>query len=153
MPPSPRPTAVEAKIEPGSSVSKLTNRIFIVLIVITNTIGTLLLGVGMERMPDFGATSLVSYLTALLTSWYVVAGTALLIVWMIAQLSMFTWADLTYVLPVTASAYILTAVLSKFFLGERISIARWIGVVIISFGVALVAETPPDTKHEPERAK
>lgn len=153
MPTSSRPTAVEAKIEPGSSVSKLTNRLFIVLIVITNTIGTLLLGVGMERMPDFHATSLLSYLTALLTSWYVVGGTALLIVWMIAQLSMFTWADLTYVLPVTASAYILTAVLSKFFLGERISIARWIGVVIISFGVLLVAETPPDTKHEPERAR
>ena len=153
MPARPRPTAVETKIEPGSSVSKLTNRAFIVLIVVTNTIGTLLLGVGMERMPDFGAVSLISYLTALFASWYVVGGTALLIVWMIAQLSMFTWADLTYVLPVTASAYILTAVLSKFFLGERISVARWIGVVIISFGVLLVSETPPDTKHEPGRAQ
>ncbi len=153
MPATQRLRAVGTKIEPGSSVSKLTNRIFIVLIVISNTIGTLLLGVGMERMPDFGGVSLLSYLAALFTSWYVIVGTALLIVWMIAQLSMFTWADLTYVLPVTASAYILTAVLSKFFLGERISIARWIGVLIISFGVLLVSETPPDTKHEPERAR
>lgn len=92
----------------------------------------------------------MAYTADLLTNWYVVGGTVLLIVWMIAQLSMFTWADLTYVLPVTASAYILTALLSKYFLGERISIARWIGIVIISFGVVLVSETPEDTKHHKE---
>jgi drug/metabolite transporter (DMT)-like permease len=142
---------VEAKTEQHSSVSKLTNRIFITLIVITSTMGNLLLGVGMQRMPDFGAVSFFSYLGALSTNWYFLGGTGLLIVWMISQLWMFTWADLTYVLPVTASAYIFTAILSKFFLGERISIARWTGIAIISFGVLLVSETPPDTKHQPER--
>ena len=101
-------------------------------------------------MPDFQNMSVFSYTADLLTNWYVVVGTILLIVWMIAQLSMFTWADLTYVLPVTASSYILTALLSKYFLGEHISIARWIGVVIISFGVVLVSETPEDTKHGKE---
>ncbi len=145
-----RQTDVEAKIEQYPSVSKVTNRIFITLIVITSTFGNLLLGVGMQRMPDFGAASLSSYLGALFTNRYVLIGTALLIVWMIAQLWMLTWADLTYVLPVTASAYILAAILSKFFLSERISLARWIGIVIISFGVLLVSETPPDTRHERE---
>jgi len=128
-------------------VSRFTNRFFITLIVVTNTIGNILLGEGMQRMPDFQRTSALAYVAQLITNWYVVGGTALLIIWMIAQLSMFTWADLSYVLPVTASAYILTALLSKYFLGERISIARWIGIVIISFGVVLVAETPEDTKH------
>ncbi|MBV8811263.1 MAG: hypothetical protein JO033_21555 [Acidobacteriaceae bacterium] len=142
---------MEAKIEQYSSVSRLTNRIFITLIVITSTFGNLLLGVGMQRMPDFGAAPLSSYISVLFTNRYVLIGTALLIVWMIAQLWMLTWADLTYVLPVTASAYILTAILSKFFLGERISVARWAGIIIISFGVLLVSETPPDTKHQPER--
>lgn len=142
---------MEAKIEQHSSVSKLTNRIFITLIVITSTLGNLFLGVGMERMPDLREVSVFSYLGALSMNWYVLGGTALLIVWTIAQLWMFTWADMTYVLPVTASAYIFTAILSKFFLGERISIARWTGIVIISFGVLLVSETPPDTKHLPER--
>lgn len=145
-----RPKNVDAAPAPDIAVSKLTNRLFILTIVITNTIGNILLGVGMERMPDFQKVSVFSYTADLLTSWYVVVGTILLIVWMIAQLSMFTWADLTYVLPVTASAYILTALLSKYFLGERISIARWIGIVIISFGVVLVSETPEDTKHHQE---
>ena len=142
-----RPKNVDAPEAPAI-VSKFTNRLFIAIIVITNTIGNILLGIGMERMPDFQGLSVMAYTVDLLTNWFVVGGTILLIVWMIAQLSMFTWADLTYVLPVTASAYILTALLSKYFLGERISIARWIGIVIISFGVVLVSETPEDTKHE-----
>lgn len=129
-------------------VSSFTNRLFIVLVVVTNTVGNILLGIGMERMPDFYTTPFFSYLTTMFTSWHIVVGTALLVVWMIGQLSMFTWADLTYVLPLTSSAYILTVILSKFFLDEHISIARWIGTLIISFGVMLVAETPPDTKHE-----
>lgn len=141
---------MDAPLAPDIAVSKFTNRLFIATIVITNTIGNILLGVGMERMPDFQNMSVFSYTADLLTNWYVVVGTILLIVWMIAQLSMFTWADLTYVLPVTASSYILTALLSKYFLGEHISIARWIGVVIISFGVVLVSETPEDTKHGKE---
>ena len=55
---------------------------------------------------------------------------------------MFTYADLTYVLPVTSSGYILTVILSKVFLGEHISMARWLGTIVISFGVLLVSETP-----------
>jgi drug/metabolite transporter (DMT)-like permease len=141
-----RPGEMQTNTEYGT-VSKFTNRLFIVLVVATNTLGNILLGIGMERMPDFYAVPFLSYITTLGTSWQVLGGTALLVVWMIAQLSMFTWADLTYVLPVTSSAYILTAILSKFFLGEQISVARWIGIVIISFGVLLVSETPPDTKH------
>jgi uncharacterized membrane protein len=134
------------------TVSKFINRFFIVLVVVTNTIGNILLGVGMERMPDFYLVPFLSYLAILFTNWYVVSGTFLLAVWMFGQLSMFTWADLTYVLPVTSSSYVLTAILSKFFLGEKISVLRWLGIVIISFGVMLVSETPPDTKHEENTA-
>lgn len=143
---------MDAPLVSGIAVSKLTNRLFILLIVVTNTIGNILLGVGMERMPDFQSMSVLSYTADLLTNWYVVVGTVLLIIWMIAQLSMFTWADLTYVLPVTASSYILTALLSKYFLGEHVSIARWIGIAIVSSGVLLVSETPEDTKHAKRQA-
>ncbi len=71
---------------------------------------------------------------------------------MFAQLSMYTWADLSYILPVTASGYVITAILSKFFLAEHISPSRWIGVVVISLGVMCVAHTPADTKHDTEIA-
>src|SRR5579862_3771165 len=97
----------------------------------------------------FIALIVATYTRAILVNFWFVRGVALLIVWMIAQLSMFTWADLSYVLPVTASAYVFTAVLGKFFLGESISAERWAGIVLVSFGVVLVAETPPWTHPQP----
>jgi drug/metabolite transporter (DMT)-like permease len=135
----------------SSTVSKWRDRIFIVLIVLSNTIGNLFLGIGMAHMPSFHAVSPGGYFMVLLENYWMWIGVALLILWMVSQLSMLTWADLTYVLPVTASAYVLTAILSKFFLHEQISVSRWIGIVLISFGVLFVFETPERTKPEPEK--
>ena len=124
---------------------RFKNRIFIALVVISNTVGTVLLGHGMTQMPDFAPDGALRYIAGFLTNPWIVCGVLLLMVWMAAQLSMLTWADLSYVLPVTASYYILTALLSRFFLGERISATRWAGIAVISLGVMLVAETPPGT--------
>jgi uncharacterized membrane protein len=132
---------------------RLKNRIFIALVVVSNTIGTVLLGRGMSRMPEFAADGIFGYIFLFLTNPWIVCGIALLVVWMVAQLSMFTWADLSYVMPVTASYYILTALLSRLFLAERISATRWAGIVIISAGVMLVSETPPRMKQTEGGAK
>ena len=135
-------------MDPGS---KLKNRVFIALLVVSNTLSNLFLGLGMKAMPDFDSVSIFSYAWAFLSNAWILGGIALLIIWMVAQLTMFSWADLSYVLPVTASAYVFTAVLGKFFLGERISMARWAGIVLISLGVVLVSETPPWTHAQPPK--
>lgn len=129
-----------------SAQTAAKNRIFIALVVVSNTLGTVLLGRGMTQMPDFSLGAF-TYIARFLTNPWIVSGIALLVVWMLAQLSMLTWADLSYVLPVTASYYILTAIVSRFFVNERISATRWIGIAVISFGVMLVSHTPPRT-HE-----
>lgn len=130
-----------------SEKTRIKNRIFIALVVISNTFGTVLLGRGMTQMPDFAPGGALIYIVRFLLNPWIVCGIALLVVWMLAQLSMLTWADLSYVLPVTASYYILTAIVSRFFLAERISLTRWVGIAVISFGVMLVSHTPPRT-HE-----
>jgi uncharacterized membrane protein len=130
---------------------KLKNRIWIALVVLTNSLGNVSLGIGMKHMPEFQTASILNYLMSLVTNPWVVTGTALLMIWMIVQLSMFTWADLTYVLPVTAGIYILTAILSKFFLDEHVSTCRWAGVVVISCAVLLVAENSPRAQKKPGR--
>jgi transporter family protein len=122
------------------------NRIFVVLVIFSNTFGNFLLAKGMNQMPDFMATPFLSYVASISTNLYIIGGVALLVAWMIAQLSMFTWADLSYVLPVTASGYVLTAFLGKFLLGEHVSAARWIGVLLITIGSMLVSMTPLRTK-------
>lgn len=128
---------------------KLRNQVFIALLVVTNSLGNLFVAMGMDAMPEFQPGQLFSYTLKVLTNAWFVAGIALMLVWMVAQLSMFTWADLSYVLPMTASSYAFTAILSKFFLNEKISVERWMGIALISFGVILVAETPVWTHSTP----
>ncbi len=47
--------------------------------------------------------------------------------------------DLSFALPLSASSYLLGALLSKFYLHEDIKPARWIGTLIIIGGVMVVA--------------
>ena len=46
--------------------------------------------------------------------------------------------DLSVAYPTVSLGYVLVIVMSKVFFKERISPARWLGVVIICAGVALV---------------
>jgi uncharacterized membrane protein len=126
---------------------KTRNRIFITILVLSNTLGNVFLAVGIRQMPVFHATHVLAYAATFLTDAWLLSGIALLSIWMVAQLSMFTWADLSYVLPMTASAYVCTAVLGKIFLDDRISVERWAGIALISAGVMLVSATPPCTRE------
>jgi len=84
---------------------------------------------------------------ALLSPW-VVLGVALLIVWTLARMALLSWADLSFVLPVTSAGYVLTALAGKFFLNEQISIERWAGTALIMLGVILVGATDPRTAEK-----
>ena len=73
----------------------------------------------------------------------VAAGVGLLIVWLISQMTLLSWADLSYVMPVTSIGYVLSAVAGRVFLHEQVSWQRWGGVGLIVLGVMLVSRTPP----------
>ncbi len=71
----------------------------------------------------------------------VALGIATQIVWLLARTALLGIADLSFVLRVTAAGYILTTVLSRIFLHEDVSPARWIAVGLIFIGTALVTST------------
>jgi drug/metabolite transporter (DMT)-like permease len=60
-------------------------------------------------------------------------------------LAALSWADLSFVLPITAFGYTLNAFMSWRLLGEHVSLARWIGTLIICVGVAVVSRTEQST--------
>jgi drug/metabolite transporter (DMT)-like permease len=94
-------------------------------------------------MRDLGAmltTSLPGYILGILNPW-VGAGVCVLIVAIIAQLSLLSRADLSYVMPVTSVGYVGTAILGGVFLGEDIVLTRWLGIGLITIGAALVGRT------------
>ena len=95
-------------------------------------------------MHGFGAVSVGSLLGALLNVW-VAGGICLLAVWMVSQLSLLSWADLSYVLPVTSASYVLTALVGAVVLHEYVPTVHWIGIGLIFMGVMLVGRTAPQT--------
>jgi drug/metabolite transporter (DMT)-like permease len=132
---------------PNPRVSKTI--LFIAIAVIANSFGNLMLALGMDGMPAFQHIPLAHYLLGLLTNPFLIPGAALSAVYTLAQISLFSWADLSFVIPCTASSYALTTMLGELVLGEHVHWARWLGVVLITCGVVLVAETPVATKSHP----
>jgi drug/metabolite transporter (DMT)-like permease len=131
---------------PGAQDDRILakTRVFVAIVVLTNVLGNAFLGLGMRRFGELAAASPLAYIRALFEP-YVALGVALLIVWMLSNMALLSWADLSYVLPVTALGYALVAIAGVAFLGERISWARAGGIALITIGVALVGRTPPNT--------
>lgn len=136
--------------ESRSSTSISVTHLLTAIVVLANVSGNILLSHGMQEVGRIVSASPADYLRALLNPW-VLGGSSTLAVWMLCELALLSRADLTFVLPVTASAYVLTALAGRFFLGDQISWQRWIGIVVISVGVFLAEETPSLTSVEPYR--
>lgn len=127
--------------------------LFLIIAVLGNSFGNLLLALGMGRMPGFGTVPFHVYFFDLVANPYLLPGAALTAVYAITQVWLFSWADLSFVVPCIASSYIVSTLLGQFVLGEIVHGLRWTGVVFIFIGVVLVAETPVATKeHTPQGA-
>lgn len=137
----------------AASVSRARRTIlFLTVAVLANSFGNLMLAFGMDRMPAFAHVPFLHYVLCLLANPFLLPGAGLTAIYALAQLSLFSWADLSYVIPCTASSYILTTLLGEFVLREQVQPARWLGVLLIFFGVVLVAKTPLATKKHPRSA-
>jgi uncharacterized membrane protein len=105
------------------------------IVVMTNVAGNLCLSLGMKSP------------AGVLSPW-VSGGVALLVVWTLARMTLLSWADLSFVLPVTALGYPLAAFSGKLFLNEEVNAERWVGTVLILGGTVLVGLTNPSTRRE-----
>jgi drug/metabolite transporter (DMT)-like permease len=112
---------------------------FSFLTVISNVAGNSALTKGMHQLGDPGNTPL-ALIEALFHPW-VAIGVTLLIVWTLTHMALLSWADLSYVMPVTAIGYVVTAFAARFILDEAISPTRWAGIVLITAGVTIVGRT------------
>ena len=130
-------------------------RIFTAIVVLANVLGNSLMSRGVRLHGSILGSSALEYLQVMFNP-YVASGICLMIVWMLARMALLSWADLSYVLPVTSLTYVLTAVMGRVFLGEQVSARRWVGTVLIMAGTALVGSTAVRTHDsaagKPERS-
>ncbi len=123
---------------------RLKTRAFTILVVLSNALGNLLLTLGLRNWGGELALSPLGYIRAIFQP-LVALGIGLLIVWMLSRMALLSWADLSYVLPVTAVGYVVSALFGKVFLGEQLGWQRWAGTLLIFAGVALVGRTAVKT--------
>jgi len=103
---------------------------------------------GMKQVGNISLNHLPAVISAVLNPW-VATGIALLVAFVIFNMTALSWADLTYVLPATSLGYVLVALIARFALHEHITPLRWIGIALIAGGVGFVAGGPALTVPTP----
>ena len=123
-------------------------RVLVLLVIATNVLGNVSLSRGMHQVGRIVSASPLDYLRAFANPWTLI-GICVLVIWMLSDLALLSRADLSFVLPVTASAYVLVALGGHFLLRDHISWERWTGILLITIGVVLAEETPARTTKGP----
>jgi len=120
-------------------------------VVFFSSLGNVLLSKGMKQIGEitnYAPSALLSVFVKTFTSGTIWLGIVSFLVFLVSYLLLLSWADFSFLQPVCSIGYAMVAVLSYFLLGEAISPVRWIGVVLICGGVALVSGTEPRTVGE-----
>ena len=119
---------------------------WIVLVTLLKPFSNLFLAWGMRGLPLPAATHPIALLQALIDP-LVAIGVCMQIAWLLMRMSLLSQADLSFILPVTAAGYVISTFLGRVVLHEQVSLARWIGAILISAGAALVASSPRMTSQ------
>ena len=115
------------------------------LVILLNPLGNLALAWGMKHIAGTVSLNPMGYVHALFNP-FTAMGVALLILWLLTRMALMSWADLSFILPVTAVGYALSALFGQVFLDEKVSRTHWIGILLIVLGAALAGTHYSRTK-------
>jgi drug/metabolite transporter (DMT)-like permease len=116
--------------------------IVVTLAALSAAVGETLLSYGMKKNGAMNITDpsqWFSLIFSVVSNPYITAGVVFLAIFFFLYLAALSWADLSFVLPLTAVSYIFAALLARFVLREEVSVFRWIGTVVIMIGITLIA--------------
>ena len=115
--------------------------IYFFLIVVAGTAGELCVSRAMKQtgeVKDFRPAAIVKVIRRALRVKWMWIGVGMMTLAFFSLLAVLSIEKVSFVVPVTALSYVAGALGGKFFLGERISLRRWTGIVLVCIGVTLV---------------
>ena len=118
-------------------------------IVLFGSCGDVCLSYAMKRAGPVSASDIPHLIGFVFTPW-VALGTVFLIAFFACYMTALSWADLTYVLPAASLGYVMLALMAQFLLHEQVTLTRWLGILLVSGGVAVVTRGPSLTPARPE---
>ena len=126
---------------------RIKTLVMILAMVVCANTGDLLLKRGMTQVGavEISAAGLQHAFFATVTNGTIWIGIVFLIGFMSSYMTVLSWADYSYVMPVGAFGYATLTLFAVTFLHEAVSPRRWVGVILICVGVLLVSQTRPRT--------
>ncbi|MDE3153569.1 MAG: hypothetical protein KGN76_00600 [Acidobacteriota bacterium] len=122
--------------------------VLLVLVVALSSIGNILLSVGMKQVgavDTWSVPALAGLFVKTFTTPWIWLGVGSLLLFFICYLVLLSWADYSFVTPVSAIGYAVVPLLGWALLGEQVTDLRWIGIGLICVGVLFISRTPPRT--------
>ena len=104
-------------------------------------VGEAFIAKGMKQMGDASLLGFWKSIPHFANPW-VIAGVVLTTVFFVLFSWSLSWADLSYVQPLTALSFVFGVLIARVWLGETVTWWRWVGVVVIIAGVTLVSYDP-----------
>jgi drug/metabolite transporter (DMT)-like permease len=119
-------------------------RILVILVIaaVIEAVGVVILSGGLKQIRgarEITVSEIARVVKDGCTNGKVLLGTALEAVFYGFLLYMLSRNDVSFIWPLTSLGFIITTLAAVFILGERVSAARWAGVVLIAAGVFLIS--------------
>jgi multidrug transporter EmrE-like cation transporter len=116
--------------------------VFLAFLILGSTGGEIAITRGMKATGEperLRPKDLLRFLGRALRNGWFWAGVPLMALSFYALLLLLSWEPISFVIPASALSYVVGTFGAKYILGEKVSAARWTGVVLVCAGVALVA--------------
>jgi drug/metabolite transporter (DMT)-like permease len=134
-------------------------KILLILVVaaVIESIGITFLAGGLKEIhgaKEITVSELARVLKSGATNGKILAGVGLEALFFGALLYMLSLKDLSFVWPLTSLGFIVTTLAAQFILGEKVSAARWAGVLLIALGAFLISysEQAKAQREDPQPA-
>ena len=114
--------------------------------------GVILLKKGMMRIGDLNGYTIQEILRVVksgATSPQILLGVFFEALFFLCLLILMSKSDISFLWPLTALSFVFATFAAIIFLGENVSAARWIGVVLIVIGAAFISYSEHPKKNGP----
>lgn len=115
--------------------------IALAVLVLAGTGGDLAVAYAMKRLGEvksFTPAAILGFLGRAFREGWMWAGIAQMTLSFTSLLALLSWEAVSFVVPAAALSYVTGALGSKYFLGEQLTLLRWMGIALVTVGVALV---------------
>jgi drug/metabolite transporter (DMT)-like permease len=110
--------------------------------VLSTSAGDVLITRGMKQVGEISTLrvrDLLGIALRTLSNGNFLGGVGCMAVSFFSFLAVLSWADMSFVVPITSLAYVVSTFGARFVLQERVNPLRWAGTLLVCIGAALVS--------------